>query len=141
MRTVTVRRAATILAAAATLGLAGGCARPVDRAAREPVPLVIHNHGYHHVAVDLVREDGAPGRCLGTVAGYASVSTHVHRGELHPGRVLVLRVRTVGTRHVWTGPGVAVPYGRPVYLDVVTSNDGDLRGTRLSTTPGEVAVR
>jgi len=137
------RRVAAALAAVALLAVGGGCSRPLprDEPPREPLPLLVRNHGFFDVSVDLMGSGGARGRRIATVTGYSSVELTVRWIDLQPPHALAVRVHAIGTRFTWFSPSVAVGPGMTSYLDVYSDHDGDLNRSSLWAAPTAASAR
>ena len=138
------RRTAAPLALAALLAasaLAGGCnwwfAHPAE--VMPAVPLVVENHGFHDVAVHVVRVPGERGTRVGTVTGNGRARLAVRRSMLAAGHQLVVRVQGIGTRRSWTSPAVPVAADAVAWLDVHEDADGGMARSTLYTVPAAAA--
>ena len=142
MPTRNQRRVEATLAVAAMLAVGSGCSRPLrlDEPPPEPLPLLVRNHGFFDVVVDLVGAGGARGRRITTVTGYSSAQLTVRWIDLQPGQVLAVRVHAIGTRASWYSPGVAVHAEMTAYLDVYSGQDGDLSRSSLWAAPTAASV-
>src|SRR5687768_16735415 len=133
MRNIRQWRAAAALAFV-SLTVVGGCNWWFVRGHDDPAPisLVADNHGPFRVDVYAVPAVGRTGRRLASVGGSSTDTAAVRWADLQDGRLLVVRVHTVGTRHAWVSPGVRVGDSKTARLDVRMGVDGDLRRSTLS---------
>ncbi len=132
MKTRNAARTIKVLLAILLVFVAGACQHHVrlDDSAR-PIEVFVSNRGFYDVAIYVLPAVGASGVRVGQVSGLASETLRV-RPELLRGRdALILQVRAMATKQVWTSQTLLVSDNAEPRLDVIMDSRGRMDQTAL----------